>query len=327
MSYSLRNKRVLLTGGTGTFGRAFTHYALAAGVKELRVFSRDELKQYEMGRDIPDSRITYACGDVRDLDRVLEVSKSVDIVVHAAAMKRLEVCERLPQEAIKTNVLGSMNVAKAAIANRVRHAITLSSDKAVYPVNAYGKTKALMENVWIQSNDDFEEDHVTMFSVVRYGNVIGSRGSVVDIFKQQAKEGCVKVTNGDMTRFFMPVSYATHLVDFAISCQQGGEIFVPFLKASSIMILAKAIADGKPIASIDPRPGEKVHEDIITGKEKTRAYVQDGVVVIDPESYSWPYVLGSREHFDFPLTSRTAEQLTVEEIKSLIANAQSGIKS
>lgn len=310
---------VLITGGSGTFGRAFLRYVLDQGARQVRVFSRDELKQSEMEASIKDERVKYVCGDVRDSFRIMQACQGVDIVVHAAAMKRMETCEREPQEAVKTNVMGSLNVINACQSNGVKHAISLSSDKAVYPVNTYGKTKALMESVWIQSNEGLGSSHSTKFSVVRYGNVMGSRGSVADIFRKQAKSGSIKVTNADMTRFFMHVGVATGLVNYAIWAQQGGEIFVPALKSASIGDLARAIDAEKQIDIIGPRPGEKVHEDIITTKETARAWLsRDDVAVIDPEYCIWPYVQGERKPVDFPVNSGTATRFTEEELKKLL---------
>lgn len=321
----LKGCTVLITGGTGTFGQAFTRHALVQEAKQVRIFSRDELKQSEMEASKADSRIKFICGDVRDEDRILRACQGVNVVVHAAAMKRLETCEREPLEAVKTNVTGSINVAKACRANGVSHAIALSSDKAVHPANTYGKTKSLMENIWIQGNDGFGDAHNTRFSVVRYGNVMGSRGSVADIFKKQAHQGSVKVTDPDMTRFFMPVEYATDLVDFAIKTQQGGEIFVPMLKSTTIGVLAKVIAKSCPVVVVGPKPGEKTHEDIITEKEMIRASIQSGVAVVDPEWCTWPYkfkeilTLADNTSRNFPMRSCDAQKLTEGELEALIA--------
>lgn len=317
---------VLITGGTGTFGRAFTRHALVQGAKQVRIFSRDELKQSEMEAQSTDPRIKFVCGDVRDEDRILRACQGANIVVHAAAMKRLETCEREPLEAVKTNVTGSINVAKACRINGVSSAIALSSDKAVYPANTYGKTKSLMENIWIQGNDGFGMMHNTRFSIVRYGNVMGSRGSVADIFKKQVLRGQVKVTDPNMTRFFMKVEDATDLVDLAIRVQQGGEIFVPFLNASTIGTLAKVIAKDCPILVVGPKPGEKTHEDIITEKELARATEQHGAMVIDPEWCTWPYRFKDENTLKvfsgtirkFPRRSCDAEMLSEAVLQELI---------
>lgn len=317
----IQDSVVLITGGTGTFGKAFTRHALIHGAKQVRIFSRDELKQYHMDQDFADPRIKFICGDVRDEARITEACKGVHIVVHAAAMKRLETCEKEPLEAIKTNVLGSINVTKACKVNDVRTAIALSSDKAVHPANTYGKTKSLMENIWIQSNDGLEESHSTRFSIVRYGNVMGSRGSVADIFRKQASEGQVKVTDPDMTRFFMPVEWAVELVGLAIAHQQAGEMFIPYLKATTIGALAEVVAKGAPVVVTGPRPGEKMHEDIITEKELTRSRLFKGAVVVNPESPTWFYIrdfYGIEKQFTFPARSCDAQQMTPEEISGLV---------
>lgn len=313
-------RTVLITGGTGTFGKAFLRHALVQGSAQVRVFSRDELKQSEMEQNNSDPRVKFICGDVRDLSSINRVCKDVDIVIHAAAMKRLETCEREPHEAVKTNVLGSMNVINACLENEVGCAIALSSDKAVYPANTYGRTKSLMESVWTLSNARLlEKERTTRFSVVRYGNVMGSRGSVADIFRKQAmEEGCVRITNPSMTRFFMPVEYAVDLVDLAIRTQQGGEIYVPTLKSTTIGDLARVISGGCPVKIIGPRPGEKIHEDILTPKEQLRSSLHLDVAIIDPEYCTWPYKFGSREAFVFPATSEIAPRMTDDEIRNLV---------
>ena len=315
----IKDKVLLISGGTGTFGQAFLKHALDQGAKQVRVFSRDELKQSEMVARIKDDRVMYICGDVRDQFRITQACQGVDIVVHAAAMKRLETCEREPQEAVKTNVIGSINVINACTYNGVKSAVSLSSDKAVHAVNTYGKTKALMESVWIQSNAGLGTDHQTKFSVVRYGNVMGSRGSVADIFRKQSQEGGIQVTDPSMTRFFMHVGYATVLVGYAIAHQQGGEIFVPNLKSATIGDLARAIDTDKQITVTGPRPGEKVHEALASDKEMARAWVNPaGIVVIDPEYCVWPYIFGTKKTFDFPESSATATKFTESELKELL---------
>ena len=314
----IRDSILVLTGGTGTFGYAFTKHALDRGAKEIRIYSRDELKQSDMAATIVDKRVRYFCGCVRDLSRLIDVCQGADIMVHAAAMKRLEACEKDPQEAVKTNVMGSINVINACLATGIKNAISLSSDKAVYPVNTYGKTKALMEGVWIQSNGDHRK---TKFSVVRYGNVMGSRGSVADLFRKQARTGRILVTNENMTRFFMPVRTAVGLVDYALANQQGGEIYLPFLKATTIGRLAKTIGKGKKIVIIGPRPGEKVHEAMITDKELTRATVpyKAGIVIVNPEYCIWTYDADNRRApTDFPVSSDTGPQFTDKELNDLL---------
>jgi|SRR5665213_682300 len=317
----ISGKTILISGGTGTFGQAFMRYALSQGAKQVRIFSRDELKQSEMEAKVKDLRVKYICGDVRDLSSITHACRGADIVVHAAAMKRLETCEREPQEAVKTNVMGSINVINACLETGVKHAIALSSDKAVYPVNTYGKTKALMESVWIQSNAGLGQEHATKFSIVRYGNVLGSRGSVADIFRKQADEGVMRVTNPIMTRFFMPVEYATELVAFALENQQGGEIYVPVLKATSIATLATVIGKGVRVEITGSRPGEKVHEDLITEKEMAYASLVKGIVIVDPEYCIWPYNFAERKPFEFRSRSYDAKKLTDNEINDLITVA------
>jgi UDP-N-acetylglucosamine 4,6-dehydratase len=317
----MRDKVVLVTGGCGSFGKEFIRDILTKDPRQVRVFSRDEFKQAQMKEEFKDPRIEYLCGDVRDAERLNMALEGVDVCVHAAAMKRIEKCELDPQEAIKTNVEGSINVANACLKQNVSHAILISTDKACYPVNLYGATKLVAEKVWIQSNTYRGRQHPTKFSVVRYGNVLGSRGSVLHIFRDQLDKGVIKVTDQRMTRFFITLQEAVDLVQLAIEIHQGGEIFIPQLKAASIYRLAQMVAGAAPIEVSTQRGGEKLHETLVTMEEKERLATYDHFNVVNPEkvSISWPYEMWHSEgHSGYVTSSEFADQFTDEELQSLL---------
>jgi UDP-N-acetylglucosamine 4,6-dehydratase len=278
------------------------------------------LKQAQMASEINDPRVEYLlCGDIRDFDRLCVAMEGVDTVVHAAAMKRIEKCERDPQEAIKTNVQGSVNVANACLKQNVKASILISTDKACYPVNLYGATKLTAEKIWVQSNTYRGKNHPTRFSVVRYGNVLGSRGSVTHIFRDQLDKGAIKVTDQRMTRFFITLQQAVDLVQLAIEVQQGGEIFIPKLKATSIYHLAKLIAGKSPVMITNQRGGEKLHETLITKEESVRIASFVDFSVINPEYPSWPYKMWTSEFRSVIGSSEEAEQFTDAELRKLLA--------
>ncbi len=285
----MQDKVILITGGTGSFGRAFIKDALAKNPRQIRVYSRDELKQSQLKEEFNDMRVEWLIGDIRDSERLLMAMEGVDVVVHAAAMKRIEKCEKDPQEAIKTNVNGTVNVINACLKSNVTHAILISTDKAVYPVNHYGATKLCAEKAWIQSNCYRGKLHPTKFSVVRYGNVIGSRGSVVSIFKDQLRTGVIKITDERMTRFFITIQEAVDLVQLALETHQGGEIFIPKLKSASIYQIAKLVAGKCAIEVTSQRGGEKLHESLVTVEESRRTASYRHYSVINPEITTWPY--------------------------------------
>lgn len=285
----MQDKVILVTGGTGSFGKAFIADILKKNPKQIRVYSRDELKQAQLKDEFNDARIEWLIGDVRDYERLCLALDGVDIVVHAAAMKRIEKCEKDPQEAVKTNVNGSANVINACLKSNVSHAVLISTDKAVNPINHYGATKLCAEKMWIQSNTYRGRTHPTKFSVVRYGNVIGSRGSVLGVFKDQVKTGVVKITDERMTRFFITLQEAVDLVQLAVETHQGGEIFIPRLKSASIYQIAKLVAGKCPIEVSSQRGGEKLHESLVTLEESTRSASFDHFSVINPEITTWSY--------------------------------------
>lgn len=314
----MQDKIVLVTGGTGSFGKEFVKECLAKDVKQVRVYSRDELKQSQLKEEINDERLLCLIGDIRDYERLCVAMQNVDICVHAAALKRIEVCERDPQEAIKTNVLGSVNVANACLNSNVKVAILISTDKAVYPVNLYGSTKLTAEKVWIQSNTYRGTNRTTKFSVVRYGNVLGSRGSVLHLFKDQLIKGVLKVTDQSMTRFFITLQEAVDLVQLAIEFMQGGEIFVPNLKAASIYHIAKLVAGEVPVEVTSQRGGEKLHESLITKEEQKRLASYEHFNVLNPEITTWPYKKWSSEYRQYYESSETAPKYNDEELHELL---------
>lgn len=283
----MENKTILVTGGTGSFGKKFTEILLQHHrPRRIIVFSRDELKQHEMRLSFPDPRLDFFLGDVRDRDRLYRaLQANVDVVVHAAALKQVPACEYNPFEAIKTNIIGAQNLIDAAIDCRVPKVLALSTDKAVNPVNLYGATKLCAEKLFIQGNS-YASGKVTRFSAVRYGNVMGSRGSVVPLFQAQRPTGKLKVTDPRMTRFWLTLEQG---VDFVIRCiheMRGGEVFVPHIPSMRIVDMARALAPECQIQFSGIRPGEKLHETLISADEARHAVAVEGMFVIKPE-FSW----------------------------------------
>jgi UDP-N-acetylglucosamine 4,6-dehydratase len=277
------DKVVLVTGGTGSFGKEFIRVMLnEIHPTKLIVYSRDELKQHEMrteGYDHPSLR--YFIGDVRDLPRLRRAMHDVDIVVHAAALKQVPACEYNPMEAVKTNILGSSNVIDAALDTGVKRVLALSTDKAVSPVNLYGATKLAAEKLFVQSNV-YAGGKATRFSCVRYGNVVGSRGSVVPVFMKQRENGVLTITDGRMTRFWISLEEGVRFVIRCITQMYGGEVFVPKIPSMRVIDLARAIAPDAEIDTVGIRPGEKLHEVLISEDESRSAVELDDMFVIQP---------------------------------------------
>jgi UDP-N-acetylglucosamine 4,6-dehydratase/5-epimerase len=276
---------VLVTGGTGSFGRRFVEIMLQRYHPwKLVVFSRDEQKHHEMklsGFDHPS--ISYMVGDVRDEERLKQCMAGITIVVHTAAMKHVPICELNPAEAIQTNVIGSQNVINAAKSQGVWRVLGLSSDKAVNPISLYGATKFCMEKSFVPAN----EHSLTRFSCVRYGNFLGSKGSVIPLFLEQRKQGRITLTDPSMTRFWMSLDKS---VQFAISCIEamcGGEIFVPKIPSMSMAEMAEAIAPGCKVENIGLRPGEKLHESLVSVEESKQTLSLDGMYLIQPIQSWW----------------------------------------
>jgi len=281
-------KTILVTGGTGSFGRKFVETARAMHEpRRIIVFSRDELKQHDMRREVTDPRITFFIGDIRDRERLYRAFQAdVDVVVHAAAMKQVPACEYNPFEAIKTNILGAQNIIDAAIDCGVAKVVVLSSDKAVNPVNLYGATKLCMEKLFVQGNS-YSGPRSTRFACVRYGNVVGSRGSVVPIFRDQRATGKVTITDPRMTRFWLTLEQAVQLVVDGIRLMHGGEVFVPRIPSMSITELARVLAPGCEVEVTGIRPGEKLHECLISRDEARHTVAFEGMFVIKPEHAWW----------------------------------------
>lgn len=286
----LNGKSILVTGGTGSFGRKFVAGVLEAyQPRRLVVFSRDELKQHEMRLIHPDGPGTvmrYFVGDVRDFSRVRRAMREVDVVIHAAALKQVPSCEYNPMEAVKTNIMGARNVIDAAIENGVKKVIALSTDKAVNPINLYGATKLCMEKLVVQSNA-YSGAGGTRFACVRYGNVVGSRGSVVPLFREQRATGCVTVTDQRMTRFWITLRQGVQFVLKCLELMRGGEVFVPKIPSMNIMELAQVIAPGCRVESIGIRPGEKLHEVLISEDEVRQTLELDDMYIIEPAHPWW----------------------------------------
>jgi len=282
-----KNKTILITGGTGSLGTKLTEIILKEySPKTIRIFSRGELLQSQMQAKFADERLRFFIGDVRDKRRLHRALNGVDIVIHAAALKHVPICEYNPIEAVKTNINGSTNVIDCAINNGVKKVILTSTDKAVYPVNLYGATKLVAEKPFVQGNN-YSKNHKTIFSCVRYGNVMGSRGSVIPIFQKQSKLGKVSITDDTMTRFWITQRQA---VDFIIDCikkMRGGEIFIPKIPSMKIIDLAKIIALKCKIEIIGIRPGEKIHETLLTEEEARHSKEFFRYFIIEPEFKFW----------------------------------------
>ncbi len=283
-----KNQVVLVTGGTGSFGKKFVEIMLKDfKPKKIIIYSRDELKQYEMqasGFNHPSMR--YFLGDVRDRERLLRAMQGVDVVVHAAALKQVPACEYNPMEAVKTNIMGTSNVVEAALDAGVKKMMALSTDKAVNPVNLYGATKLAAEKLTVQSNA-YAAGSATRYSCVRYGNVVGSRGSVVPAFLKQRESGKVTITDDRMTRFWLSLEQGVRFVITCIEQMEGGEVFVPKIPSMKVIDLAKAIAPNADVNIIGIRPGEKLHEVLISEDEARNTVELDKMYVVQPAEAFW----------------------------------------
>lgn len=280
-------RTVLVTGGTGTFGRAFIRRALQEPLKKLIVFSRDELKQYEMQRspEFSDERLRFFLGDIRDLSRLERAFEGVDFVVHAAALKQVPATEYNPLEAVKTNIDGSQNIVNAALNRGVTKTLLISSDKAVLPVNLYGATKMCAERLFVAGNA-YRGEKGGAFGVIRYGNVIGSRGSFIDLIRRQKEGGRITITHRDMTRFWIRIEDVIGKVFVALEHMRGGEIFVPKMKNMGLIDVVDIVAPGMEVEYIGVRPGEKLHELLLTEFEVSRTKDAGEVYVVKPEYVS-----------------------------------------
>jgi len=284
----LENKVVLVTGGTGSFGQKFTEAVLQeCNPQVIRIFSRGEFLQQEMRRKFKnDERLRFFIGDVRDRNRLFRAMNGVDIVVHAAALKQVDTCEYNPIEAVRTNIEGTVNVIEAAIDNSVEKVIAISTDKAVNSVNLYGATKLVAEKLLVQGNA-YTGARKTRFSCVRYGNVIGSRGSVVPLFFEQQRGGVITITDERMSRFWITLEQGVRFVIDCIGRMQGGEIFIPKIPSMRVIDLAAVIAPEAETRIIGIRPGEKIYEVLLTEEEARHAQEFSDYFVIEPENPLW----------------------------------------
>jgi UDP-N-acetylglucosamine 4,6-dehydratase len=319
------NLVVLVTGGTGSFGKKFAEIVLKElRPKKLVIFSRDEMKQHEMRQILPEggqSPMRYFIGDVRDLDRLERAFHEVDIVVHAAALKQVPACEYNPFEAIQTNIIGAKNVIDAAIDQGVKKVLALSTDKAVNPVNLYGASKLCAEKLFVHGNA-YHTLGATPISCVRYGNVVGSRGSVIPLFLEQRKTGRITVTDPRMTRFWITLDQAVRFVIKCIEHMQGGEVFIPKIPSMTIMDLVKAIAPECHVESIGIRPGEKLHEVLLAEDEARQSLELDDMFVIEPmhsfwQNGTWQTSRRLQNGFRYSSDSNT-QWLTVDELRKLV---------
>ncbi len=288
MENTLRDKVILITGGTGSFGKACTKLLLENySPKTVRIYSRDELKQSDMRQEFTDDpRLRFFIGDVRDLNRLKRACEDVDIIIHAAALKQVPSCEYNPIEAIRTNVDGAVNVIDVALDNNVKRVVALSTDKAVNPINLYGATKLCAEKLFVNANNYRGEKRETIFSIVRYGNVMASRGSVIPLFYKQKEYGELTITDLAMTRFWITLPQAVDLVLRSIDLMREGKILIPKLPSMRISDLAHVIAPNARIKIIGQRPGEKIHEYLITKEEARYTYEENDSYIIAPHSIS-----------------------------------------
>ena len=286
----LNNKTILITGGTGSFGKKMVQIVLAQfKPKKLIVFSRDELKQFEMAQKFHVKKypcIRYMLGDIRDRERLYQAFGGVDYVVHAAALKQVPAAEYNPEEFIKTNVLGGMNVIDACLYNNVKNVIALSTDKACNPINLYGATKLCSDKLFTAANVYAGASKETRFAVVRYGNVLGSRGSVIPFFKERAQTGVLPITDPAMTRFWITLDQAVHFVLASLKKMRGGEIFVPRIPSMKITDLAKAIDPKCKQEIVGIRPGEKVHEILLSEDEARNAFQYSECFIVRPNHHA-----------------------------------------
>ena len=322
----LQGSSILVTGGTGSFGKAFIRHALDhLDARRLVVFSRDELKQYEVRQLFDDDRrLRWFIGDVRDERRLVRALHNIDYVVHAAALKQVDTGEYNPFEFVQTNVMGSQNVIEASIDAGVKRVVALSTDKASSPINLYGATKLTADKLFISGNH-YAAAYDTRFSVVRYGNVMGSRGSVIPYFRELADAGqSLPITDLRCTRFFITLPQAVQFVVDSFDLMSGGELYVPRIPSMKITDLAQAIAPGAPMHDVGLRPGEKLHEEMISPDEGRRALRLDNRFLVQPDLASWGWVppangVAVEDGFCYRSDSN-AEWHTVESIREIVAS-------
>lgn len=322
-----KNKVLMITGGTGSFGNTVLKRFLSTDVREIRIFSRDEKKQEEMRIAFSNDKLKFFIGDIRDASSIRQAMKGVDYVFHAAALKQVPSCEFYPMEAVRTNVIGAQNVMDAAIANGVKRVVLLSTDKAVYPINAMGMSKAMMEKL-VVATARMQRPGETVFCATRYGNVMASRGSVIPLFISQLKEGkALTVTDPKMTRFLMSLEDSVDLVLYAFKHGAQGDIFVQKAPASTVQDLAEALKSlfnkSNPVRVIGTRHGEKLYESLVSREEMARAEDMGGYYRIPADNrdlnYNKYFVDGEEKISNLDdYTSHNTERLNIEQIKSLL---------
>lgn len=321
----LDGRAILITGGTGSFGKHFVRTIFnETDVRRVVILSRDELKQYEMQQLYPaEPRLRFFIGDVRDRDRLNRAFHDVDFVVHAAALKQVPAAEYNPFEAVKTNVHGAQNVIDAAIERGVERVVALSTDKACSPVNLYGATKLVSDKLFVNGNA-YASGTSTRFSVVRYGNVVGSRGSVVPYFRELRETGVLPITDERMTRFWITLDQGVHFVLDSLERMRGGELYVPKIPSMRVVDLAKAMAPEADLRVVGIRPGEKLHEEMISASDARSTLDLGDRYVIQPELDFWPRapIEGTPLPNGFSYASDTNDRwLTVPELQAMIADA------
>ncbi|GAA4209451.1 UDP-N-acetylglucosamine 4,6-dehydratase (inverting) [Actinocatenispora rupis] len=326
----LSGSDILVTGGTGSFGKAFIRHVLDHhDPARVVVFSRDELKQYEVRQMFnDDSRLRWFIGDIRDLDRLRRAMHNVDHVVHAAALKQVDTAEYNPFEYVRTNVAGSQNVIEAAIDTGVQKVVALSTDKASSPINLYGATKLVADKLFVSANH-YAAHHPARFAVVRYGNVMGSRGSVIPFFEKLAAQGkSLPITDKRMTRFWISLPAAVKFVVDSFELMQGGELYVPRIPSMRVLDLAEAVAPDAPTHEIGMRPGEKLHEEMISPEEGRRALRLADRYVLQPTIATWGYTPptdGEPVAADFCYRSDTNDLwMSTDELRAMLAPAKAG---
>ncbi|NRF39186.1 UDP-N-acetylglucosamine 4,6-dehydratase (inverting) [Pedobacter foliorum] len=325
----LNNKSLLITGGTGSLGKALTSHILknSPGIKRLIIFSRDEQKQFQMAQDYPAQQypqLRFFIGDVRDKERLIRAMQGVDYVIHAAAMKHVPIAEYNPDECIKTNIGGAQNVVDACFATKVERVVALSTDKACAPINLYGATKLTSDKLFVAANN-IKGDNPIRFSVVRYGNVMGSNGSVIPFFINKKKEGRLPITDPKMTRFNISLQGGVDMVMHALEQAWGGEIFIPKIPSYNITDVATAIGPNCEQIVVGIRPGEKVHEEMITPSDSFYTYDLGKYFTILPATHKWSLV-EFKEQFNASLvepgfaynSGDNTEWETVESLRALI---------
>lgn len=324
----LNDKSILITGGTGSFGKKCTELILRQyKPKRLIIFSRDELKQYEMTQLFPDSQfdcIRYFIGDVRDKERLYRAFRGVDFVIHAAALKQVPAAEYNPFEAVKTNIIGAQNVINVAIDQGVKRVIALSTDKAANPINLYGATKLCSDKLFIAGNA-YVGRNQTRFAVVRYGNVVGSRGSVIPLFQKKKTSGLLPITDQEMTRFWITLEQAVDFVLKSFERMVGGELFVPKIPSMKVIDLAKAICPNCEFEFIGMRPGEKLHETMIPKDDARNCVEFDEYYVIKPQFYYFERRFCDKgcktlpDGFEYTSSNNDC-WLTTRELKTMLEN-------